>query len=169
MNWNLNFTTDDNTSDNNTAKFQVFLNDEPVFTKTLYAKIYTSGFLFNLNKTEQYLTFSEDDNEKFSFESFNEFIDDIKENKQTKFIFNNMEGEDSFEYNHENETFIFTFDYLSVSSNCVIRMDQRTKTQFIVELNKFLNWSMSKLEKYSEMTMVKYPEIMAKMVKDSEM
>jgi len=127
MIWNLIWTP----IHNQTSKFTIYLEDEIVLTKTIYGQIYQ-------NNTNFWLSFIE--NSKFSFEDFNEFINDFETGKDVKFSFNILNGEDELVYNKFTERLTWLLG--SHTSNLLFshQIDERTRMQFAREFRKFLNY-----------------------------
>jgi hypothetical protein len=127
MNWNLVWEP----IHNQTSKFTIYLGDEPILTKTMYGQIYHTN-------TNSWLTFVE--NFKFSFENFNEFINDFETGRQAKFSFSLLNGEDSLVYDELTERLTWALESNTSNLHFSFQMDEKTRMQIVGEFKKFLNF-----------------------------
>ena len=139
MNWNLIWKP----IDAYTSEFIVFLGDEPIITKKMFADIIRTP-------KNLYLTFVES-SYKFSFELFNEFICEFESGKQTKFVFDINDGEEAFAYDSDMESLKIVFQLYSSNLNISIPMDERTRMQFANEFRKFLTHNMNLYEESTKL------------------
>lgn len=126
MNWNLIWTPIGKT----TGEFIFLFGDEPILTKQMRGKI--------INKTnDQYLTFVESTH-KFTFEGFNEFIDEFEKGNEIKYSFDIWDGEDSFSYNNTDERLDITLVFYTSNLTFSIELTEKVRHQFATEFRKFL-------------------------------
>lgn len=127
MNWNLVWTS----IDKSTGEFVVLLGDEPILTKKMYGQIINGS-------SGSYLTFVEN-SYKFSFENFNEFVNDFDSGKQAKISFDVWDGEDAIAYDEDNESLNIELSSYTSNLKFSIGLNEKTRSQFASEFRKFLN------------------------------
>lgn len=136
MSWNLLWTP--NETNKLTGEFVVLLDDEPFLSKKMYGQITNRSECF-------YLTFVKNLH-KFSFEDFNEFINDFENGRQAKCSFDVWNGEDAFAYDETNEQLNIELSSYTSNLRITIPMIEKTRMQFAKKFRKFLTYYLELLD-----------------------
>lgn len=116
----------------NESTFTVLLGDEPIFCKTMIATIFKY-----VGETKRAITFVETSKE-FSFEQFNEFIMDLEQGITTKFVFDDCDGRETFEYSEETELFTFHMCFYTSNMKFEFLVTENIRIQFAKVFRQFL-------------------------------
>lgn len=116
----------------NESTFTVLLGDEPIFYKTMIATIFKY-----VGETKRAITFVETSKE-FSFEQFNEFIMDLEQGITTKFVFDDCDGRETFEYSEETELFTFHMCFYTSNMKFEFLVTENIRIQFAKVFRQFL-------------------------------
>lgn len=130
QNVNLSWTPNNDVS--NQSTFTILLGDEPIFYKTMFATVFRY-----IGNPKKMLTFVETSRE-FSFEQFNEFIMDLEQGNTTKFVFDNYDGNESFNYSKETELFTFDMSFYTSNMKFEFAVTENVRIQFAKVFRQFL-------------------------------
>lgn len=128
MTWKLVLTNNDNH-----YHFDFFF-----YGTLIFSKIYYPGFISTNNYT--FITF-DDFGYQFSYESFNEFIENLTKNESASFtFFDGLNGYDQIVYDPNTSIISFENGQHSVKNIFNVFLDNYTREQFINEFKIFLKF-----------------------------